>query len=269
MSGAGGKKVQGSTRKRQYAAPALEKGLDVIELLSREEEGLTVSEIARALGRSVSELFRMLVVLEQRGYIHMPAGTDRYRLTLKLFELAHRFRPVQRLTAVATPAMRALASRIEQSCHLVIYYQGKGHVVVQQDAPCERILSVRLGADVPLLDSCSGHLLLAFADAEAREAMVAKIPREHRKPGRRDLATLVARVRERGCEVIPSAQIQGVTDIGYPVFDHTGECIAALVVPFFFFIDGSHPVDLATAQQMVAETSLRISSALGWDALPE
>ena len=65
------------SRKKPYSAPALEKGLDVLELLSREDEGLTVSVIAKRLSRSVSELFRMLVVLEQRGYIRVEPDTDK------------------------------------------------------------------------------------------------------------------------------------------------------------------------------------------------
>ncbi|MGI4831040.1 MAG: helix-turn-helix domain-containing protein, partial [Janthinobacterium lividum] len=60
----------GSTRKEQnYATPALEKGLDVIELLAHQSEGLTKSELARMLNRTVSEIFRMLLCLERRGYI--------------------------------------------------------------------------------------------------------------------------------------------------------------------------------------------------------
>jgi DNA-binding IclR family transcriptional regulator len=249
--------------KRRYSAPALEKGLDVLELLSREEDGLTVSSIAKELGRSVSELFRMMVVLEQRGYIHSSLGSDRYRLTLKLFEIAHRFRPMQRLTSVATSIMKTLAYRLEQSCHLVIYYEGKGHVVAQQDAPSERVFSVRLGAEAPLLNTCSGHVLLAFADEHEREIMVGKIPRHHPRPVRRDLDRIILRVREQGCEVIPSAQVQGVTDVGYPVFDHTGGCIAALVVPFFSYIDGSHSADLKTAQLSARDAAGAISRMLG------
>jgi DNA-binding IclR family transcriptional regulator len=38
------------------AAPALDKGLDIIELLSRQQQGLTRPEIAQRLGRSVSEI---------------------------------------------------------------------------------------------------------------------------------------------------------------------------------------------------------------------
>src|ERR671937_231404 len=84
----------------RYAVPALDKGLDVLELLTREAAGLSLNEIARALGRTSSELFRMVVALARRGYIEQRDG-DRYILTLKLFELAHRHKPIKSLTAAA------------------------------------------------------------------------------------------------------------------------------------------------------------------------
>lgn len=250
--------------RRAYSAPALEKGLDILELLAGEESGLTLSGIAASLKRSVSELFRMLVVLEQRGYVHSPPDSDKYFATLKLFELAHRFRPVQRLTAVAAPLMKDLSYRCEQSCHLVIYYEGKGHVVVQQDSPSERILSVRLGAEAPLIDSCSGHLILAYATPEERAAMIDRIPRHHRKPTRADCEKVVKRVQKQGYELIASAQIGNVRDIGYPVFDHAGQLMAALVVPFISYLDDSHPIDIDKAREMTAQTALLISRAMGY-----
>jgi DNA-binding IclR family transcriptional regulator len=69
-----------------YATPALEKGLDILELLAHERDGLTKSEVARGLGRTVSEIFRMLLCLERRGYISQASG-DRYVLSLRLFQL--------------------------------------------------------------------------------------------------------------------------------------------------------------------------------------
>jgi DNA-binding CsgD family transcriptional regulator len=52
-----------------YAAPALEKGLDILELLAKQAEGLTRREIAERLGRSVSEIFRMIEALTRRSYL--------------------------------------------------------------------------------------------------------------------------------------------------------------------------------------------------------
>ena len=50
--------------KRYYPTPALEKGLDILELFAANPEGMTVSEVARRLNRTMSEIFRMLLCLE-------------------------------------------------------------------------------------------------------------------------------------------------------------------------------------------------------------
>lgn len=71
----------------RYRAPALDKGLDILELLSGIDGGLTQAEIAKHLGRSPNEFYRMLDRLVRRGYVTRLEG-DRYSLTLKLFGLA-------------------------------------------------------------------------------------------------------------------------------------------------------------------------------------
>lgn len=253
-----------AARRKRYSAPALEKGLDILELLVDEPDGLSISRLADRLGRSVGEIFRMVAVLEQRGYIYARRLPDAYVVTLKLFELAHRIPPVARLGSAAAPEMKDLSYRTSQSCHVVIYYDGRGHVVAQQDAPSERILSVRLGAEAPLIDTCSGHVLLAFASDKERDAMVAAIPAGQRKPKRAELATLVRRVRDAGHEAVTSSQVQGVHDIGYPIFDHTGVIAAVLVVPFLAYLDGSHPIAFDDTRDEVARSAHAISEALGY-----
>ena len=63
--------------KSLYRAPALEKGLDILELLADRPEGLSQSEIARALGRTVGEIFRMLNCLVERGFLSIQRPSDR------------------------------------------------------------------------------------------------------------------------------------------------------------------------------------------------
>ena len=224
---------------------------------------MNVTQIAATLGRTVGEVFRMVAVLEQRGYIRARTDSDTFDLTLKLFELAHRIAPVARLGNAAAPVLKELSHTIGQSCHVVTYYDGVGHVVVQQDAPSERVLSVRLGARAPLLDTCSGHLLLAFANRLERARMVREIPRDQRKPKRGELASLVERVRAQGCETMKSPQVHGVEDIGFPVFDHTGEIAAAVVVPFLGYLDDSHPIGFEEAKRHTRRAAEALARALG------
>lgn len=251
------------TKRKKYSAPALEKGLDVIELLANEVNGLETREITQRLNRSMGEIFRMIVVLEQRGWVYDVNNSGRYALTLKAFEIAHRFPPVKRLTSIAGPVMLDLAIQIEQSCHLVIYYEGKGHVVVQQDSPSARVFGVRLGAVAPLLDTCSGHILLSFADDGLRRSMLSRVAKVDDIVEKK-LESIVRRVTKKGYENIKSEQIRGVQDIGFPVFDYTGRVVAALVVPYLAYLDGSHLVDINEAIVALRAASEDLSAKLGY-----
>ena len=87
----------------QPGAPALEKGLDLLEASPR-SHGLSQKQLAERLGRSVSEIFRMLVALERRGYVARDPKTGEYTLTLKLFRIASQFPPTERLLQAALPS---------------------------------------------------------------------------------------------------------------------------------------------------------------------
>lgn len=240
-----------------YAAPALEKAIDVIELLGSEPQGLTISEIAQRLGRSISELFRIIVVLDRRGWLHKDGASDRYRVTYRVLEIAHRATPAQELTHVATPLMHSLAAATVQSCHLVVVNGTRGLIVARQESPGATGFAVRLGTEIDLLTSCSGHVLLAAMEEERRKTL---FPRGLPK----GLAERLRRVRAQGYETIPSARMAGVSDMSCPIFGFDGHVVAALTIPFLAAIDDAPHVAHDDALAMLRATATAISSSLGW-----
>jgi len=152
----------GSERAASYRAPALDKGLEILELLAGESGGLTQSQIAQRLGRSVGEIFRVLNNLERRGYLLRSAESGAYSLSLRLFELAHRFPPTRRLLDVALPEMRRFAASCLQSCHLVVEESGSLLVIADAENPGPATYSIRVGARFELARRASSYVLTAF-----------------------------------------------------------------------------------------------------------
>jgi DNA-binding IclR family transcriptional regulator len=263
MARASQRRGTGSGSARTYSAPALEKGFDVIELLATAPDGLTISEMATRLGRSISEIFRMIIVMERRFWLSKDPATDRYRVTYKVLDLAFRATPTQELTHVAAPVMYAFSQRSQQSCHLVVQYGARALVVLRQESPRQVGIIVRLGTEVELAPSCSGHVLLAFKEPRQLEDIIGELsfPRGH---GEKELRTAINRVRKQGYETTPSARVAGVHDISYPVFGFDGDVVAALTCPFVTFIDGSQTSDMDTVREMLAQAALEISQGLGW-----
>ena len=158
----------------RYRAPALDKGLDILELLSEQPRGMTRGEIVKAMGRGPSEIYRMLERLVARVYVARSAEGDRYALTMKLFVLAHRHPPVRRLVTRALPLMDAFARAAQQSCHLVAPDREAGLIVAQATCPGNWEFGIRVGARIDLLATGSGLTLLAFQDGPATEETVAR-----------------------------------------------------------------------------------------------
>jgi DNA-binding IclR family transcriptional regulator len=161
------------TTKARYQAPALTKGLEILELLAASSVPLTMSDVSTALGRSVSEIFRMLQVLEAHRYI--ARGDDGYRLTNRLFALSMGQPPVRDLVSTALPVMRTLARQTGQSCHLVVVSGAEIVVIAGVEAPGLSGFAVRVGYRRPLHRSASGRILLAFQPEDTRAAMLDEV----------------------------------------------------------------------------------------------
>lgn len=245
-----------------YTAPALEKGLDILELLSGEGNGLTQGAIAQRLGRSAPELFRMLSVLERRGYLSRDASGC-YRLSLRLFELAHRHPPLNRLLATALPEMRQLADVTRQSCHLVVHFAQRILVVAAVESPEPMGFHVRLGAHFPMrMDRASPRVLSAFQPQALQEKLVAEIVGNSTAPvTAAQVRAELARLASRRMHMAASGTAAGVTDLCAPVFDHGEGAVAALTVPYLRQTSVSVTVDQAAAALLA--TTGRISALLG------
>jgi DNA-binding IclR family transcriptional regulator len=249
------------SRRVRYATPALEKGLDILELLAAASGALTHSEIAVRIGRSVAEIFRMLVCLEERGYISRMGPDERYQLTLKLFEIVHQHRPLQRLITQARPLVQRVASETGQSCHLAMLNSAEVVVVAQADAPGNMGFSVRPGANIDLLNTASGHVILAFQNDEVRSRALGAWRLRSGKTIPAGFYRHLQQIRRRGYEELVSYQVHGVVNISYPTFNRQGEAIAAMTIPFISRIGDS--VSRPQAKQALQRASRMLSLTIG------
>jgi DNA-binding IclR family transcriptional regulator len=248
--------------KRSYSVPAAEKALDVLEFMASQSDGMTVTELAGALGRSVHEIYRVILVLEARGYLYRRSGSDRYRLSLKLFELAHRTSSVRQLTDAALPIMQALAPMAQQSCHLAVLSGHEALIVLQIDSPLPMRYSVMLGAKFDFAETSSGVVIYAYSAQYVRDQLDAWLLADGRLS--REIAQVAARsasILKVGFEVQKSLAVEGVTNISVPVFDHLGHVVAALTVPYI--PQRAATVALQKVRDLTIEAGRAISINLG------
>ncbi len=243
----------------RYRAPALEKGLDVLELLAAHDRAMTATQISVSLERSMSELFRMIQVLEYRGYIEPSETGDGYELSNKLFSLAMARSPTRSLMEAALPAMRALTAAVGQSCHLGVASGAEVVVVARVENPGCYGFSVRPGFRRSLIDSTTGAVLFAFQSQITRQTWRDRL--ESQRPAAA-VEAFVARcdaIRERGHERVRSRVAEGVVDLSAPILAGAN-ALAGLTIPFLHGEDQRMDPDQALA--LLLETAGEISAAV-------
>ena len=244
-----------------YSAPALDKGLDILELLCRSNTSMSLTEMADNLGRSVSEIYRMLACLVSRNYI-VSLG-ESYVISTKLFALAHSNPPTNRLLTEAGPIMQELSSRLDQACHLTVYSEGAQIVVSKVDNPSGMGFSVRVGAELDVLVSASGRVLLAFQDPAIIEQRIKESVRRRPEQANAQIQQVLKKIRGRGYESIVSVQVKGLHAVSYPILDTQASAIAALTVPYAERLDLSKRKTIADAEVALKKAAGELSERIG------
>lgn len=241
-----------------YHAPAVDKALDVLELLSDSSQGMSLTGIADALGRTKQELFRVLVCLQERGYL-VRDEAQFYRLSTKLFEIGSQHASTQMLIAHAMPHMERLARQLRESCHLNIVVQNRMLVVARAEGDADVMLAVRIGATFELHRRVSGLMGLAMLAEHRRQ----EYWRHAGEPAARirSYEAQLAAIRARGYADDDSPIVMGVKDCATPVLGSGASLLGVLCVSHLCRKD--EPTEHPSIVQAVVECARAISAEFG------
>lgn len=248
-------------RKGGYQAPALEKGLDILEYLGAQSLPQTQGEIAQGLGRNTSEIYRMLACLEARGYLLKSNGA--YRLSLRLYQVGRVQHGLAELRAAARQPMEQLCEVTGQSCHLSVRYAG-GLLVLFERLPSRKLsLAVGEGSTFPLWRTASGKVALGrLSDAERELVLAQDEGFAQLLPAFQERARLVIeQARVDGYLHQPSDLTEGVSDIAVPVGLDDEDTAAVLALTCFE--SGINDVECVEYVSMVRNAAAAINVALG------
>ena len=254
-----------------YHAPAVDKALDVLELLGDASQGMSLTGIADALGRTKQELFRVLVCLQERGYLVRDEDQS-YRLSTKLFELGSQHASTQFLIAHAMPHMERLSRQLRESCHLNIVVQNRMLVVARAEGDADVLLAVRIGATFELHRRVSGLVSLAMLPDHRRQEYWKHSGEAVERV--RAYESQLATICRQGYADEDSPIVLGVKDCATPVLGSGSTLLGVLCVSHLCRKD--EPAEhreiveavVACARQISAEFG-PVGHANGSDATPE
>ncbi|WP_316847950.1 IclR family transcriptional regulator [Pedobacter psychrodurus] len=243
-------------KESKYQAPALDKGLDILEYLSAQSIPLSQTEIAIGIEKTPNEIYRMLMSLESRGYILRDEVSGKYRLSLKLFYLSHRHSPIDELRKAAQFPLEELANSIRQSCHLSILYMNQVMVIIHAKSPGPIALSIEEGNLFPLPLTASGKVLLAYMPEAERSTTLKNnaIFKKYAKPQQEDFLNSLTDIQQTGSYFKNSDSVSGVTDLSVPIgIASNNGIIACLTISMLNAIN----VDQTIANDVILEEAYK------------
>jgi DNA-binding IclR family transcriptional regulator len=251
------------------SAPALDRGIDVIELVASSREPISFSDLLSSLGIPRASLARILSTLRKRGLIEKDESSGRYRLGIKLLYLGHRLQEKIPLRCVALPYMHRLAEIVQETVELSTLDRDQLVLIEQIEGPGEIRLYSRVGSAYPYLHAVAvGKIYLAHMGAAKRKRVLEKIGLPPVTPRTiTDLEKLereLSNVLQEGYAIEDQELRKGVRRIAAPIYDHTGElagCIGIAAPAFRLDTKDFHGIGT-----IVKETAQQISLRLRGEA---
>jgi IclR family transcriptional regulator, KDG regulon repressor len=252
---------------KSYSVPAIQRTLDLIEALAFNHHELTITEANRKFKIPKSSVYAILQTLKARGYVEQDQS-DRYFLTLKLFSVGSALVDSLDLRRKVHPHLKELTDKAGITGHVAVRDGGHAVYIEKVEVLGAIRLTTRVGKRMPLHSTAIGKALLAHLPEEEVSGFIAKYglppltsrtltsPREFRKE--------LARVRSAGYSVSNEENEDGVRAVAAPIFDHTGQVVAAVN------LGGStlqiKVESLPSLGELVQSFAHRISRALGYES---
>jgi DNA-binding IclR family transcriptional regulator len=249
--------------KPEYAVPALDKGLDVLETLAASAVPQSLSELARSMGQTPSALFRLLSRLERRSFVVRDSVSGRYSLSLKLLELAHTHSPVEHIIRASASPMRELAESVRESVHLSVLDCRRLIVLLDVGSPLRIRFTHEVGGQFPPVLTNSGRLLLAYLSPEDLEELLSKDPEYARfsSAGRDALREELRNIRRNRHAISASEERAGMKDLAVLVGNPAMGVTAALAIACLS--GGKDKADIIRLITALKECAARITNGLG------
>jgi IclR family transcriptional regulator, KDG regulon repressor len=215
-------------------APALDRGLAILELLDTTPKGLNLTEISKAIGSPKNSTSRLIQTLIGRAYLTRDEDTQRFLLTSKLLRLGQPRPANQSLVECALPAMRALRDATRETIQLGISIGDEGVIIEKSESTQAMRIGVDIGLRFLLHNNAPGKVLLAFLPAKERDRAFQRLKLERftdRTITDRDaLRKECERIVQQGYATDFGEADEGIHCIAAPIFSKPQELCATIWV---------------------------------------
>ena len=247
-------------------APAVDRALDLIEIIAASERELSLSELIERTNIPRQSLIRILKALCERGFIDKGSKRGSYRLGKMMLYLGTRMQEKINLRSVALPFMQELAYQTRKAVELATV-DGDQLFLIERIEGTEGVrFYSRVGSVYPYFHAiCAGKLYLAHMGTEKRRKVLAKIGlpaiTKFTLTDMNELEKDLVEVRKRGFAFEDQELRMGLRRVAAPIYDLHEDlvgCLSIAATIFSFDLEDTHLFG-----QMVKDVANKISFEMG------
>ena len=206
------------------------RGLDVIRCFDAAHPVMPVSQVAAFTGLPRPTVRRILVTLEELGYVR---DTDAgFALTTRVLDLGMAYIGLIDVWELLRPHLAALVAQTNESSSIAML-EGSDVVYVARVAVPKLIaLRVEIGTRFPAVQTSLGKVILAGLDPGDLDRVLAVPSRSGLtppwQPGRAEIDAVLAETRDRGWAMTDQQLSHSIRSIAAPIRDVDGRVVAAV-----------------------------------------
>lgn len=214
-----------------YDAPAVRKALKLIELLSRSDTAMGISEISRELDINRNMVFRLVRVLQEEGWLIKESKGAKYRISSFPLQVFGRPGCVITLQQAAAQPLNDLWKKIGESVYLGVMSNDAVLFIEHLDGIGPVRIAGRVGGSYPLHCAAAGKILLAHAGEETFERVTSRGLEKFTERticNTDELRMHLKMVKKREWALDNEEHGRGILCYAVPIFDSTGRVVGSI-----------------------------------------
>jgi IclR family KDG regulon transcriptional repressor len=255
--------------KQPDSMAAVMKVFAILQALAEKEE-MGITELSSRLALPKATAYRFLQSMKSLGYVKQEPDTERYSLTMKMFELGSKALAGLNLVELAKPLMQRISDLTGETVHLGTLIESEIIYAHKVDSRHNLGMYSRVGRRAPLHCTAIGKCLLAWEEPTRRDQIISGISfkryQDKTITDRKAFLAELEMVRSKGFAEDREEFDDHIRCLGIPIFDRHGSAVAGMSVSFPTF---RYPTEKeAEILLILHEGSREISAALGCTHFP-
>jgi len=213
---------------------SVQRAVLILETLADEGPELRIAELSKKTGLNQSTVHRLLRTLWDLNWVDQNPNTNKYRLTLKVFELGSSVINKFNIVQSAIPHMEALSRKYNEAVNLAKLDKDEIVYIHKIESSTTLKLDLKLGSRHPAYCTGLGKVLLAYIEEDELDSYLKRIKLKRFTPNtivdKEELRKELIMIKQKGYSFDNEEYVQGVCCLAAPVRDYTNKVCASLSI---------------------------------------